>query len=226
MYSIQIYQKLLDSVSSALIEAYNKHFNVNLWEELEKMVKAEKKRMFIFHIFMVPLMMYLLVCVIVMFGYNRTMYDEPMTAPQYLIGIAWLLPIIISFVIFKYKDSKWNNIQDGAGEKLEAFGKVIKDLDPADLRPRPLREVTVLDEVGVRDNILKLTRKLLFVQDILRFAEKSRYARFSEVEEAKVPIGELSRRLSECIKHANSVGVSISREWAVLEVQKACEVTE
>jgi hypothetical protein len=221
---IEYYKKLLEGVSCTLTEAYNKNFNVNLWEEVERMDKSIRKGLFIWRAYLASFAFYFALTIIALCvgPLPWTKIGDPMLGSLYFTGclIIWFLPIAVVLTLTVRKSNKLGNDASESEKKLKAFEEVIEALDSADLHPQPLRENTILSEVGIRDNILRLVKRLLFAQDLIGYSKKSLFVGPEETREVCWQADVLSRRFDKCIEYANLVGVSISREQAVRDVKK------
>ncbi len=224
MNKIEKYRKLLDSVSDTLVRAYNDNCHVLLRTELFVLEISIKRTVFIWRVCLGLLFFYLCMTVgafVVLQWYAET---SLLKGPSSLI--IWLSPLVAMLALAVRKSDKLDKKGTEAEEKLKAFEKVIEVLDPADIRNGSLRSVTVLDEVGIKDNIWILAKKLLFTQELLAFARKSAYFRHNFIYQLNTDGITLSQRLDSCIKHAATVGMLRSREQIVRDMQKASGVDE
>jgi len=218
------YHKLINSVAEPQIVGYERHTGLNLRSEIRKIEELERRkgRMLVITVIS-SLISALAILAFFTFVLNVPAPIEKRTILAIIVGVVFLF---VNMICFIRKVSEIDAKQVDSERNLDAFERVINELDPTDIRNKPLREVTVLGEVGIKDNALKLAKRLLLTQKLLAIATKCSYATHDDILRLQMEDEELSRRLSSCIRCGVAVGVVFSRENVIRDVMKSCGVDE
>lgn len=209
------YELFLKSFSIPMLKAYNKNAGISLFEEAEKITKIERKEGAIKNT-------YIAVSIVLLLGFLATAIYNWNEQHINLIGVVvWIMIIVlVTLWIGDFLMRNDRKTKADALKKINAFEKIIQEVDPDDLGGLPIRCLEdCLREGDIKENLAKIAKKVLLSQWKLDFLKKCPYADKYDVYHMKKKERKLSERLDICIRHAQMLGIKFSRTDAIRQAK-------
>lgn len=187
---------------------YEKNVGVDLEKEVQVIEKTKK---------LTSLFLYLVTAVFVLLFICA--FVIPFKNPG-LNVLVLFLDLLVTFISLLVISALAERAVSDSKNILEAFEKVIQELDPSDLNPTPIRSMGVLTGEDIKGNMAKLARKLLLLQANLEFLRYCSFAGCFDVDCMEIEEKTMNERFSTCIEHAYSLGIDHFRDQAILDAKK------